>query len=89
MKQCPIHMNISGIMDCLNRHTLYGGNDGKYWYAWETATRKGSECLKCHRCERACPQHIDIVNQIERAVELFEANVRDGYMGAVALGKKE
>ena len=85
MKQCPIHMNIPGIMDCLNRNMLYGGTNGKSWYAWETAKVKGSECLHCHKCERACPQHIDIVNQIERAVELFEADVKEGYLGDLAL----
>ena len=85
MKQCPIGMNIAGIMDCLNRNALYGGTNGKSWYAWETAQVKGSDCLHCHKCERACPQHIDIVNQIERAVELFETDVREGYIGDLAL----
>ena len=85
MKQCPINMNISGIMDCLNRNALYGGDNGKSWYAWETAKVRGSECLHCHKCERACPQHIDIVTQIERAVELFEAGTKEGFIGDLAM----
>lgn len=85
MKMCPIGMNISGIMDCLNRNALYGGTNGKSWYAWETAKVKGSECLHCRKCESVCPQHIDIVTQIERAVGLFETDTRKGYMGDLAL----
>ena len=85
MKQCPIGMNIAGIMDCLNRNALYGGSSGKGWYEWETTKVKGSECLHCHKCEKACPQQIDIVSQIERAVKLFENKSRKGYIGDVAL----
>ena len=85
MKMCPIGMNVCGIMDCLNRNALYGGTNGKSWYAWETTKVKGSDCLHCHKCESVCPQHIEIVSQIERAVELFENDQRKGYFGDVAI----
>ena len=72
MKKCPQKINIPGIMQCINMKSMYGGNHGVGWYAWEARVIKGSACLHCHQCEKACPQHIDIVNQIEHAVEWFE-----------------
>ena len=29
-------------------------------------------CIACGACESVCPQHIEIVSQLERAVKLFE-----------------
>lgn len=33
-----------------------------------------SECIKCGACENVCPQSIQIINQLEKVVELFENN---------------
>ena len=71
-KKCPLGMNIPGIMQSLNMRSMYGGDHGVGWYFWEARIVKGSACLHCHQCEGVCPQHIDIVNRIEQAVELFE-----------------
>ena len=72
MEECPVGMNISGIMEALNRGSMYGTIRGWGGYSWQTREVKGSECLHCYQCENACPQHIDIVAQIEKAVELYE-----------------
>ena len=72
MDNCPVGMNISGIMESLNRGSMYGAIRGWGGYQWQAREVKGSECLHCYQCEAACPQKIDIVAQIERAVELYE-----------------
>lgn len=72
MDNCPVHMNISGIMESLNRGSMYGAIRGWGGYSWHAREVKGSECLHCYQCEAACPQHIDIVAQIEKAVDLYE-----------------
>jgi predicted aldo/keto reductase-like oxidoreductase len=52
---------------------MYGIDNGKNWYGFQTAAGgKASECIQCAACEDACPQHIEIVEKLERAAELFE-----------------
>ena len=73
MEDCPIDMPIASIMETLNRAALYGVAKGKSHYGF--ATREGtkaSDCLQCGQCEAACPQHIDIISQLEVAAEKFE-----------------
>jgi len=73
MEDCPVGMPISSIMESLNRAALYGVEMGKGNYGF--ATREGtkaSDCIHCGQCEAACPQHIDIMTQLELAAEKFE-----------------
>ena len=37
----------------------------------EGAGRAG-DCIGCGQCEGVCPQHIDIITQLERAASMFE-----------------
>ncbi len=73
MKACPMDIRIAPIMEALNRTSLYGTDNGKNWYGFQTASGgKASECIQCFSCEAACPQHIEIVGKLEKAVGLFE-----------------
>ena len=35
--------------------------------------RKASDCVKCGKCEKVCPQHLQIRNLLEDVVKEFEA----------------
>lgn len=73
MEECPVSMPIAGIMESLNRDALYGIDKGKGNYGFATRDGvKASDCIQCYQCEGACPQHIDIVHQLEVAAEKFE-----------------
>ncbi|MDO4400535.1 MAG: aldo/keto reductase [Coriobacteriia bacterium] len=73
MKECPTELNISGMMDSLNRAALYGVEVGKHWYGFSTGEGKhASDCIQCGSCEDACPQHIEIVSKLEKAADLFD-----------------
>lgn len=73
MDDCPVSMPISAIMECLNRAALYGDQKGKGHYGFSTRDGvKASDCIQCAQCEAACPQHINIVEQLEIAAEKFE-----------------
>ena len=73
MKACPMDIKIAPTMVALNRASMYSEDNGKNWYGFQTANGgKASECIQCYSCEAACPQHIEIVGKLERAVEMFE-----------------
>lgn len=72
MEDCPVDMNIAGIMEIINRAALYGPDAAKRGYGFATRTAKASDCIGCYQCEGACPQHIDIVTQLAAAAKMFE-----------------
>ncbi|MBE6471414.1 MAG: 4Fe-4S dicluster domain-containing protein [Coriobacteriaceae bacterium] len=73
MKECPMEINISGIMDALNRNALYGHEAGAHWYAFSASEgHRAGDCIQCGQCEDACPQHIEIVSKLEDAADLFD-----------------
>jgi hypothetical protein len=73
MKACPKSIRIAPIMEALNRANMYGIDNGKGWFSFQTmAGGKASECIQCFQCEAACPQHIEIIRKLQRAEELFE-----------------
>ncbi|WP_165249000.1 aldo/keto reductase [Adlercreutzia sp. ZJ141] len=73
MKGCPSHVQIPQIMELLNLEAMTGDHDFvKDLYSWQAAEGTASACIKCGKCEAMCPQQIDIINQLERAVALYE-----------------
>lgn len=48
------------------------------YYANITKTRrKASECVECGQCERACPQHIKIIECLKKVAETFETEAAE------------
>ena len=71
---CPSKINIPGILGILNDYSLYqNAPRAKGHYHWITnESGKASDCTACGQCEGQCPQHIDIINQMQKAAELFD-----------------
>nr|WP_288733713.1 aldo/keto reductase [uncultured Anaerobutyricum sp.] len=69
-KVCPMNIGVSGSFTAMNYLTLYG-NEGaakhqENWLVGKHGKKRASECIKCGKCEQACPQHIAIREELEK-----------------------
>lgn len=74
VKGCPMSINIPGVFKAMNNQLVYGNRAGALGN-FAFATRSGgkpSQCIGCGQCEGACPQHIGIISELQRAVEMLE-----------------
>lgn len=70
---CPMKINIPGVFNALNHYTVYNNPEAAK-KQYDRAVKDGgkaSECLQCGQCMEHCPQHIDIIETLKKAPELF------------------
>lgn len=74
VKGCPQSINIPGVFSAMNNRLVYNNLEGaKGNYAWATREgRKAADCIKCGQCESVCPQHIQIIDELKKAAEMFK-----------------
>lgn len=74
-KVCPMEIGISGTFTAKNIYSMYGDLEfAKHQEAWLVGghgRKQAVNCVKCGACEEACPQHIQIRDELEKAAELF------------------
>ena len=72
-KVCPQEIGISGSFTCMNIVILYDNLEfakNHMGFAVDGHGKKrATECIKCGACEEACPQHIRIIEELERVTE--------------------
>ncbi len=71
---CPQHISIPDLFASMNTKKLYNDWNADYYYN-EIYTRPGtkaSDCLKCGKCEKVCPQHLPIRKLLEDVAREFE-----------------
>jgi len=68
---CPRGIDIPGTFRCYNEMYIERPGVGRKEYLMTTAFRKNqnpaSKCIRCGKCERHCPQKIEIRKELERA----------------------
>ena len=74
-KGCPKSIDIPAVFSAMNAHLLDGAIErASVAYAEATAAGgRASDCVACGQCERACPQHIKIIDQLRRCAATLEA----------------
>ena len=71
---CPQHISIPDLFAVMNTKQLYHDWNADYYYndVHTGPGRKASDCLKCGKCEKVCPQHLPIRQLLEDVAKEFE-----------------
>ena len=71
-KVCPRNIGISGTLYADNLLTLYGNLPAALnqegWLVGGHGKARATECIRCGKCEEACPQHIAIRDMLDKSV---------------------
>ena len=71
-KVCPKNIGISGTFYADNLLTLYGNLPAALnqegWLVGGHGKARATECIKCGKCEDACPQHIAIRDMLDKSI---------------------
>ena len=71
---CPKKIPVPEIFSAMNKQ-IGNGQVVEAAEAYKTAVLSGgkaSDCIACSQCEKACPQHLSIISNLAKAVEMFE-----------------
>ena len=72
-KVCPMKIGISGSFTSMNYLTLYNDMEAakhqEGWLVGGHGLKSASECIKCGKCEKVCPQHIQIRSELEKVAK--------------------
>ncbi len=70
---CPQGLRIPRLMDAYNMRILQGPEAyhiaNRLKYHWGLAPTDAEECTSCGACEKACTQHLPIIERLEEIVE--------------------
>ena len=66
---CPFGVEIPTVFSCYNRTVADG--EKKAWAAYEPVQGKAELCRACGKCEKVCPQHIEIRKVLADAKDRF------------------
>ena len=68
---CPHGVDIPGAFRCYNRMFTESKSSGRGEYMQSVGLRKEksvtTQCVGCGRCEKHCPQHIEIIKELKNA----------------------
>ena len=73
--ECPKGIRIPDLFAALNAHeAFHNWNTGYYYDNIITGNGHGkaSDCVKCGKCERVCPQHLEIRNLLTKVAATFD-----------------
>ncbi len=70
---CPKQIAIPDLFACMNAKQQFKDWNSDFYYGVHTTGRgKASDCIRCGKCEHACPQHLPIRDLLQKVAETFE-----------------
>lgn len=77
---CPRHIPIPEIFSAMNLR-LGNGQAEEARAAYDRAVSapgagRASDCVACGQCERACPQHLEVIDHLRRCTAFFEGGAQ-------------
>ncbi len=73
--ECPKGIRIPDMFSLLNAHEAFHNWNTGYYYSHIITGNghgKASDCIKCGKCEKVCPQHLEIRNLLTKVAATFE-----------------
>lgn len=71
---CPKKISIPDLFNCLNSKKVYNNWNSDYYYnnVHTVNNGKASDCIQCGKCEKTCPQHLEIIKLLKEVASEFE-----------------
>lgn len=70
---CPKKIAIPDLFADMNAKQQHRDWNSDWYYMVHTQNAgKASDCIKCGKCEKACPQHLKIRDLLEEVSAVFE-----------------
>lgn len=71
---CPKEILIPDLFACLNAKKVFHNWNTDYYYnnVYTSRNGKASDCIKCGKCEHACPQHLPIRELLVEVAKEFD-----------------
>lgn len=73
--ECPMGIRIPDMFSSLNAHEAFHNWNTGYYYSnilTGNGHGKASDCIKCGKCEKVCPQHLEIRELLGKVAAVFE-----------------
>ena len=73
--ECPRDIRIPDLFSAMNAHEAFHNWNTAYYYnniITGGGHGKASECIRCGKCEKVCPQHLPIRGLLKQVAKTFE-----------------